>query len=67
MPVPLFLNEEETMLFITIAVLIVINGFLSAYTTRFQETTLWAGQKITPPDVLEVKPRGYQDAITPGS
>ena len=46
-------------------ILIPINGILSAYTSKFQSTTLWAGKKIASEELKDIKPNGYQDAITP--
>lgn len=45
--------------------LILITGFMGAYTVNFQKATLSIGKKLAPEN--EFLPRGMQDAITPES
>lgn len=46
-------------------VIVVCGGILSAYTSKYQEVTLWAGKMVSPPGSDHLNPTGSQDAITP--
>lgn len=51
-----------TILFI---IILIISAILTAYTNKMQASTLYIGKKICSPEMKDVMPTGYQDAITP--
>jgi hypothetical protein len=52
-------------LWITIPISL-LAGLLAPFSDRLNNTSLWAGKALTPPDLAAVNPRGLQEPLTAG-